>query len=145
MSTVTYDDHGIRFEYPADWELEVTDDGPRTTVALQSPGPAFAFVSVDETCPAPDEEAECALEAMREEYPSVDASPADELIGGHRAVGHDLEFFSLDMAVSCSIRCFRTPSRTVLVFGQWSDVEGEDSESAIRALRRSLEESDDAD
>ena len=33
-----YEDHGIRFEYPEDWELEVTDDGPRTTVAVQSPG-----------------------------------------------------------------------------------------------------------
>ena len=51
-----YDDQGIRFEYPPDWELEVSDDGPRTTVAVQAPGGlAFTMITVDETCPAPAE------------------------------------------------------------------------------------------
>ena len=50
--TGIYEDHGIRFEYPGDWELEVTDDGPVTTVALQSPGGlAFALVTTDDSRP----------------------------------------------------------------------------------------------
>src|SRR5207302_3445412 len=49
------------------------------------------------------------------------ALPALETINGHRAVGHDVEFISLDMTNSCTIRCFRTPRRTVLLFGQWSE------------------------
>ena len=32
MPVSTYEDHGVRFEYPSDWEMEVTDDGPVTTV-----------------------------------------------------------------------------------------------------------------
>ena len=142
--TEVYDDRGIRFEYPGDWELEVTDDGPLTTVAVQAPGGlAFALVTVDDTCPAPAEVADQALEALREEYPVLDAIPALETINGHRAVGHDVEFISLDMTNSCTIRCFRTPRRTVLLFGQWSDLGSDDSESALGAVRRSFEETDD--
>ena len=138
-----YDDRGIRFEYPWDWELEVSDDGPRTTVSLQSPGGlAFALVTVDDTRPAPAEVADEALAAMRDEYPGLDAAPALETIDGHRAIGHDLDFISLDVPNTCAIRCFRTPRRTVLVFGQWSDLDGEEPEALIRAVRRSLEETD---
>lgn len=139
-----YEDHGIRFEYPEDWELEITDDGPVTTVSIQSPGGlAFALVTVDDTRRAPSEMADEALSAMREEYPELDAVPALETIGGHRAVGHDVEFISLDMTNTCAIRCFRTPRRTVLVFGQWSDLEADESEAQIQGFRRSLEETDD--
>ena len=34
----TYDDNGLRFAYPSNWELEVTDSGPVMTVAVQDPG-----------------------------------------------------------------------------------------------------------
>jgi hypothetical protein len=141
-----YDDRGIRFEYPNDWELEVTDDGPLTTVAVQAPGGlAFALVTVDDSCPSPADVADQALEALREEYPVLDASPALETINGHRTVGHDVEFISLDMTNSCTIRCFRTPRRTVLLFGQWSDLVAEESEPNLDAVRRTFEETDDAE
>ena len=141
--TGIYDDRGIRFEYPEEWELEVTDSGQVTTVSVQAPsGLAFALVTTDDSCPPPAEVADEALAAMREEYPTLDAAPALETIDGHRAVGHDVEFISLDMTNTCTIRCFRTPRRTVLVFGQWSDLGDEDAEDLLRAVRRSLEETD---
>ena len=147
MTAAIYDDHGIRFAYPADWEVEVTDEGAVRTVAVQAPhGLAFALVTIDDSRPAPAEIADQALLAMREEYPTLDAVPALETIGGQHAVGHDVEFISLDMTNSCAIRCFRTPRRTVLVFGQWSDLRADDdSEDAVQAVRRSLEETDASD
>src|SRR5262245_30969204 len=144
--TGVYDDRGIRFEYPDDWELEVTDNGAVTTVSVQAPsGLAFALVTTDDSCPPPAEVADEALAAMREEYPGLDAIPALETIDGQRAVGHDVEFISLDMANSCAIRCFRTPRRTVLVFGQWSDLDDADAGDTIRSVSRSLEETDGGD
>jgi len=144
MITANYEGHGIRFGYPDDWEVEVTDDGPVSTVAIQSPGGlAFALVTVDESCPAPAEMADQALEAMREEYPTLDAVPALETIAGHNAPGHDVEFISLDMTNSCAIRCFRTPRRTVLVFGQWSDLDAEENAAHFDGVKRSLQETDD--
>ncbi len=138
-----YDERGIRFEFPQDWELEVTEDESLITVSVSAPsGLAFAFVTTDEDCPDPDNVANEALEALREEYPTLDATEAFETIDGHPATGHDVEFISLDITNSCSIRSFRTPRRTVLVFGQWSDLEDEDIEGVLRGLRRSLEETD---
>ena len=143
MATTYYDDRGIRFEYPEGWEVDVTDDGPRTTVALQSPGGlAFAFVAVDDAEPAPSEMVDEAVEALREEYPTLEALPALETIDGHPAVGFDVEFVSLDLPNSCVIRSFRTPRRTVFLLGQWSEIEADEGEDALLAIRRSLSETD---
>jgi len=138
-----FDDHGIRFEYPPDWEIEAGDDSPRHSVTIQSPaGPAFAFVSVDTSRPEPSELADEALTALREEYPQLEASPASETIDGHPGLGHDVEFFSLDMTNTCVIRCARTPLRTIFVLTQWSDFEENDPESVLAAIRKSIEETD---
>ncbi len=142
-----YDDHGIRFEYPMSWELEETDEGARTTVSIQSPGGlAFAIVTVDADRSAPAEMVDEVIAAMKEEYPDVGITPAIEEIDGHKAIGHDLEFVSLDMLNGCAIRCFRTKRRTILVFGQWSEADEEDEseepELMLRAMRRTLEETD---
>jgi hypothetical protein len=141
--SATYEDHGIRFLYPEGWEIEVTDEASVATVALHAPdGLAFALVTVDDNRPAPTMIADQALEAMREEYPALEASPARETINGHNAVGHDIEFISLDLTNNCAIRCFRTDRRTVLVFGQWSDLEDEDAGAVVAAVRHSFEETD---
>ena len=114
-----------------------------TTIAIHAPeGPAFAIITVDTTKPSPDEIADQALDAMREEYPALDSSPASDSIGGFHAVGHDIEFFTLDMTNNCQIRCFRTALRTILVFVQWSDMEGDSAGSVLAAVRASLEETD---
>jgi hypothetical protein len=141
MPTEVYEDQVVRFEYPADWQLDVSDDGPVTTVEVQAPGGlAFALVRTDPARPDPASVADEVLEAMREEYPDLDAVPALETIQDHCAVGHDVEFFSLDITNGAIIRCFRTPRRTVLVFGQWSDLGGEHRPDLVRSVIRSVEE-----
>ena len=46
------------------------------------------------------------------------------------------------MTNSCTIRCIRMPRRTVLLFGQWSDLGDDGSEGTLVAVRRSFEETD---
>ncbi|MFO0955957.1 MAG: hypothetical protein U0800_00655 [Isosphaeraceae bacterium] len=138
-----YHEHGIRFEYPPTWNLEEDRDGPVTTVALHAPsGMAFALIRLDEDGPAPADLAEEALDAMRDEYPGLESAPARESINGHDAVGHDVSFFSFDMTNACTIRSFRTPRHTVLLFGQWSELDAEETEEAMKALRGTIEDRD---
>ena len=145
MTIETYEDHGLRFDYPSAWEVEVTDHGPVLTVALQDPGGlGFALITTDESRPDPADVADAALEAMREEYPELDASPAMETINDHCATGHDVEFIAMDMTNAARIRCFRTPRRTVLAFGQWSDAGEADLPDLIHGVFRSLEDTDGA-
>jgi hypothetical protein len=144
VATEVYEDHGVRFEYPSEWTVDVTDEDDVTTVDLQHPeGIAFVLVRSDESCSDPEDTADLALEAMREEYPELDASPVSERLGKQIVIGHDVEFFSLDVSNAAIIRCFRTPRRTLLVFGQWSDLVEEDAAELVREVFRSLEELED--
>lgn len=154
-SIAIFDQLGIRFAYPASWSVEVSDDGSRTTVNLHSRGSGFAFVTLDDSRPDPQVVADEALQAMREEYPELDATPTPDLMTGSRsslelelmagqpAVGHDLEFFSLDLITQCLIRSCRTPRHTLLLFAQWSDLDDEEIQFGriLHALRRTLVES----
>jgi hypothetical protein len=144
VSTTIYEDHGVRFEYPSDWEVEVTDDGLEVTVAVQEPsGLAFVLVTTDESCPDPADVSEAALAAMREEYPDLDTVPVLETIGEHGVAGHDVEFFALDIANAASIRSFSTPRRTVLFFGQWTELGENNLADVVRYMFSSLEETED--
>jgi hypothetical protein len=140
VSTKLYEDDDVRFEYPSDWELQVTEDGPVTTVALEHPGGiAFLIVRTDPSCPDPEEVADAVLEAMREEYPELDSVPAEEMLEEHCATGYEVEFVSLDFSNIASIRCFRTLQRTVLVFGQWSVLVEDDMAELVVSVLRSIE------
>lgn len=136
-----YDDHGIRFDYPADWEIEVNeDDDGRTTVSLQSSGGlAFAFVTIDEECPSPAEVIAEALGALKAEYPRIDVAEVADTIADRDAIGHDIEFFSLDMTTACATRCFRTAEQTVLIFCQYSELEEDEGDLALRQICRTFE------
>jgi hypothetical protein len=141
VTTEVYEDHGVHFEYPSDWQVEVSEDGPVTTIEVQAPsGLAFALVRTDESCPDPADVADEVLDAMRQEYPDLDAAPAEETLRDHVVTGHDVEFFSLDVTNGATIRCFRTPRRTVLLFGQWSDLGEENLPDLVLGVFRSIEE-----
>lgn len=143
MVSGIFDEHGIRFEYPLGWAVEVETDGTRTTISLQSPdGPAFALIVLDDQRPGPIGIVKTAQVALTEEYPELESSPVVEQIAGCRAYGYDIEFISLDAANTCAIRCFRTDRRTVFVFNQWSDLEDGDPGHLLRCLRASLQETD---
>ncbi|GIW86056.1 MAG: hypothetical protein KatS3mg108_0380 [Isosphaeraceae bacterium] len=139
-----YNAHGIRFNHPADWEIDSTDDGPRTIVSATDPtGAAFLFVTLDADRHAPDELVDEVLRTLREEYPTLDAYPVLETLGGVPAVGQDFEFFYLDLISSGFVRAFRTARRSILVYGQWSDPDdGSDYAALFDAIRHSLSESD---
>ena len=97
----------------------------------------------DEECPDPAGLANEALAPMRQEYPELEAVPVIETLREHVATGYDVDFFSLDIANGARIRSFRTPRRTVLIFGQWSDLGEEDLSKQVRGVFGSIEEVED--
>ncbi len=143
MSVQTYDEEGLHFEYPAGWELETSEEDDVRTLAAQEPdGLGFVIITVDPSRPDPAEVAAAALEAMREEYPDLDSLPVLESINDHAATGHDIEFMTMDATNSAAIRCFRTPLRTILAFGQWSDLGPDDLGDLVRDVLHSIDETD---
>jgi hypothetical protein len=138
-----FDEGGIRFRYPENWRLEREENDSGWTVSVQSPGTAFMLVALREDMPSTENVAETALEALREEYPDLEADDCVDSLAGQPAVGHDIRFFSLDLTNTCWTRSFYSANGTVLVLCQANDLELDDHGPILRAMCASLEVDDE--
>ncbi|MBI2807121.1 MAG: hypothetical protein HYX68_19240 [Planctomycetes bacterium] len=134
---------GIRFDYPDTWQLtrEETDTG--WTVSVQSPETAFMLVTLDEEMPEIGLVAETVLEALRADYPDLEADDVVESFAGQPALGHDIRFFSLDLTNTCCSRAFCADAGTVLVMWQANDLELDEVLPIFHAMRASLRVDDE--
>ena len=129
----------LSFRYPDNWQLEREDNDHGWTVSVYSPGTAFLTLSLYTDYPDAERVAGTALEAMRSEYPELEADKRAEPFAGQSAVGHDISFFSLDLTNTCWTRSFYTAHGTVLVLCQTNDMDLERSEPVLRAICASME------
>ena len=136
-------EYDISFRYPATWTLEREDADGGWTVSVQSPDTAFLVVSCDETAPPAEEVAETTLEALRSEYPDLEAESRVETLAGRMAVGHDIRFFSFDLTNTCWTRSFATDAGTVLVMCQANDLELEGNGEVLKAICASMKVEED--
>jgi hypothetical protein len=134
----TFEENGISFQYPDNWRLEREEADGGWTVSVQSPGTAFLVVSFDEGMPPAEDVAETALEALRSEYPELEAEDQVESLAGQMAVGHDIRFFSFDLTNTCWTRSFLTDEGTVLVMCQTNDLELDTNGPVLKAICASL-------
>jgi hypothetical protein len=138
-----FEEMGIRFKYPENWRLEREETDEGWTVSVQSPDTAFLMLSLRQDMPSTDEMASTALEALKEEYPDLEADDRTDSLAGVPAVGHDIRFFSFDLTNTCWIRSFYTAQGTVLLLCQFNDLEEEKNEPVLRAICASMEVEDD--
>src|SRR4051812_39335038 len=133
-----FDDGGVHFRYPENWRLEREENDTGWTVSVQSPETAFLMLCMREDMPDTEEVAETALEALREVYPDLEADECTDSIAGQPAVGHDIQFFSLDLTNTCWTRSFYSARGTVLVLCQASDLEQDKNIPVLKAICASL-------
>lgn len=133
-----FEELGIRFQYPENWTLEREDNDSGWTVSVQSPGTAFWMMSLRADMPAPEEMAEAALGALREDYPDLEAEDCVEALAGQPALGHDIRFISLDLTNTAWTRSLYSPGGTLLILCQTSDLELEAHGPILRAISASL-------
>jgi hypothetical protein len=133
-----FSEDGLSLCYPDDWQIEREPTPEGWTVLLQSPGTAFATISLNREMPTTEEMALTAMEAMKEDYPSLEAESAVDMLAGEMAVGHDIEFFTLDMGTTCWTRSFYGAAGTVLVLCQVSELDRETYEPALRGICASM-------
>ena len=105
---------------------------------VQSPETAFFLLTYDDDMPEIGLMAETALEALRADYPDLEAEEALESLAGQPAMGHDIHFFSLDLSNTCCTRSFYSESGTVFVMWQTNDLELERVEPIFKAMCASL-------
>jgi hypothetical protein len=129
---------GVRFRYPADWEYQREESADGWTATVSSPGTAFFLLGLRTDGSSPDEVAGAVLAALTEDYPELESEPRVESVAGQPAVGHDVQFFSLDLTNTCRTRCLEVPAGTLLVLCQFSDFDGPRHEETLGAMLASL-------
>jgi hypothetical protein len=129
---------GIRFQYPENWERTLEETATGWTVSVQSPETAFFLLTYDSDMPEIGLTADTALEALRTEYPDLEADDVVESLAGQPALGHDIRFFSLDLTNTCCTRCFYSETGTVFLMWQANDLDLETVELVLRAICASL-------
>lgn len=137
-----FDRDGIQFQYPANWTLDLDEGGNGWTVVLQSPATAFALISLRPDADTPSQVATEALDALKQEYSELEADQAIDNIAGQPAVGHDIEFLTLDTSIICWTRCFESSAGPVLVLCQTSEYDREMNEPVLRAICASIQTED---
>jgi hypothetical protein len=135
----TFDQLGLRFEYPDNWTIDSAEEIETSQqVVVSSPHTAFWQVSKHpagtELEPLFDE----ALAALRSEYNEIEVDPADELVEGHLLTGFSVSFFYLDLLNTCWLRGIETPSANYLVICQAEDREFAELELVFRAMLASV-------
>ena len=133
-----YQADGISFRYPDNWRLDREESEDGWTVLLQSPGTAFLMLTCDRSGASAEDLAAAALEALQTEYPALEAQARVETLAGQMAVGHDMQFFSLDLTNTCWTRSFHSADGVMLILCQTNDLELEQYEPVLRAICASL-------
>jgi hypothetical protein len=133
-----FHEDGVSFRYPDNWRLTREEGEHGWTATVQSPQTAFLAVTCDLDAPDAAEMAQAALEALRSEYPGLEADSCVDTLAGRMAVGHDINFFSFDLTNTAWTRSLDGGDGTLLVWWQANDLELEDYEPVLKAILASL-------
>jgi hypothetical protein len=133
-----YDRHGIRFRYPAYWEVTEQDDDEATSITVASPDTSFWSISLFKDGPSPQQLVDSAIEAFQEEYAEVDVYPSTARTGERAGVARDVDFVCFELINSAFLRSFQTEGYTVLVLYQGFDGELEMTRPLLEAISASL-------
>jgi len=134
-----FDKMGISFQYPENWTLDEEDAlQGRDSVTVYTPGGGFWSVAVHPSTTDPDQLAQAAVDAMRQEYDSLEVEGAHEAVEGYELKGYDLNFYCLDLINTARVRCVRAGGGVYSVFCQAEDREFDQLALVFQAMTTSL-------
>jgi len=130
---------GLSFQYPENWSIEEDDPSPEIeSVTVQSPGSGFLTISRHTRAADPNQLADAAVKAVRDEYPTAETHRASQLLAGRDAVGYDVHFDCLDLMGLAKVRSLRFAGATYIIFAQAEDREFDAIEPVFMAITVSL-------
>jgi hypothetical protein len=139
----TFDRSGVRFQYPSNWTLDVETDGDGWTAIVQSPETAFVLVGLRPDADAAAELADEVLDTLRTEYEEIETEDVVVPFAGRPAIGHDVDFLTLDTAVNCRTRCVDTANGPLVVMCQVSHYDRDKNEAVLQAIEASFQIADE--
>jgi hypothetical protein len=105
---------------------------------VSSPDTAFALVSLRTDARDPADLADQTLEVLRSDYKELDSENRVETIAGRMAIGHDIDFLTVDVPVVCKVRSIDTPAGPLLVMTQVAEPDRQSNDPQLCAIVASL-------
>lgn len=136
--TDRFDRSGIAVTLLEGWQLDVAEEGTGWTATIQSPGTAFAILSLQPDADDPAQLADLTLESLTAEYPGLESDDRVEQVAGQVAIGCDVDFLAFDTAVSGMVRAIESPDGPLLILTQCSEMDRREHEPGLRSILSSL-------
>ncbi len=135
----TFDQFGLRFEYPDNWSVDQSEDIDSNQQVVVS-SPHTAFWQLSKYPPGTDLEPlfDEVLAALRSEYEEIEVEPENDLVEGFTVKGFTVNFFYLDLTNTCWLRGIETPAANYLLICQAEDREFAQVELVFRAMLASV-------
>ena len=134
-----FDNLGIRFQYPENWELGDVDMQPgQQSVTVYTPAGGFWAVTLHPSGTDPVDTCKAVVSAIQEEYEEVEVEEIRETTAGYPAIGYDMNFFYLDLTNTARVRAVTTRWATYTVVCQAEDREFAQLEAVFQAITVSL-------
>lgn len=136
---INYQQNGIQFLYPDNWKImdeQAVSNPP--SVTLQSPGTGYWSLTIYPDSFNPEQLVQETVDAIREEYDSVEVEPITCSYGDQLASGYHMAFYCLDLIVNAQAVSLRVGSQTVLFVYQAEDSEFRQLDPVFEALAVSV-------
>ncbi len=136
--TEWYDDDGVRFAFPAGWDLTREEEDGAVMVSVHGDGTSFWTLALYPGVEAAAALVESAVAAYQEEYEEADSYPVEASLCGFPCEGRDVEFVCLELINTASLRAFEAPGFTAVVLFQGTDHELRETRPVLEAITASL-------
>ncbi|MEC7354935.1 MAG: hypothetical protein VYC80_02745 [Planctomycetota bacterium] len=134
-----YENHGLHFAYPENWQLmEPEQDPGLVDVTLQTPNGGFWSVQLMPSEVLPEECIEQIFEGLEAEYEDLERESASCEFAGVACSGDEVRFFCLDMLVEVRVWACQHAGRTFVCHYQAEQSEFLEIEPVFRAIATSL-------
>ena len=133
---------GVSFEYPSSWTAETEEAAAGFSVTVQGDNSAFVLISLRPDVDTPAEAIREALIALKTDYQTLDAVEVADTLAGMPAIGHDIDFMTLDVTIHCKTRCTMTGDGPLLAMVQVSEYDRELAEPMILNILATLQFTD---
>jgi hypothetical protein len=133
-----FDDLGVRFAYPDNWQLEEQAVAGGQSVTVSSPGGAFWWLDVHPADADLAQLAKAVVEGLRQEYNNIDIEAVIDEVDEQELIGYDVNFYCLDLTNTAQVRGFQTEAATYVMLWQAEDREFEEVEPVFQAITTSL-------
>ncbi len=137
--TAVYEQHGIRFQYPENWQLQQSlADDDSVEIVLETPSGSFWLMHAKPDAADADDMLKSVVASLDDQYEGLEVTAVNETIANCPLTGFDAFFYCFDFLVKANIRIVQKNGYSMLLLCQAESREFEQQELVFKAITTSL-------